>query len=463
MTFKSSSVNQDQKHKKFKISNELIENIIKLIDESNDSKIVNYFKNFHHADIAEVLEELNSDQATYIIKLLDSEKTSDVLMELDEDYREKILKNLSIKEIAEEVEELDTDDATDIILELSEEKQKKVISKIIDAEHKADIKELLKYEENSAGGLMAKELIKVNENWSVNRCIKEIRSQASEVTRVHSVYVVNNKNVLLGRLSLKDLLVAKASSKIKAVFISNVDFVFDTDSAEHVASVMQKYDLGAIPVVDAKKKLLGRITIDDIVDLIKEEAEKDYQLAAGIVQDVDVDDSIFELTRARLPWLILGLIGGIGAAFIMGGFDEILMQHKILFYFTPLIAAMAGNVGVQSSAIIVQGLANSEIKGSINNRLFKETLLSVLNGVILAILLFVFIYLWKDQFSVALALSVSLVVVIIVAGIIGTFIPLFLNSRGIDPAIATGPFITTSNDIFGILIYFLVAKLILQI
>ena len=249
---------------------------------------------------------------------------------------------------------MDSDDATDIISELPEEKQKKVISKISDAEHKADIKELLKYDEDSAGGLMAKELIKVNENWSVTRCVKEMRTQASEVTRVHSVYVVDNDDILLGRLSLKDLLVANPKTKIKSIYKKNVDHVFDTDTAESVASTMQKYDLGAIPVVNKKKKLLGRITIDDIVDLIKEEAEEDYQLAAGILQDVDVDDSIFELTRARLPWLIVGLVGGIGAAFVMGGFDEILLQHKILFYFTPLIAAMAGNVGVQSSAIIVQ-------------------------------------------------------------------------------------------------------------
>jgi magnesium transporter len=346
---------------------------------------------------------------------------------------------------------------------LPEEKQKKVISKIIDAEHKADIKELLKYDEDSAGGLMAKELIKVNENWTVTRCVKEMRSQASEVTRVHSVYVVDNDDILLGRLSLKDLLVANPKTKIKSIYKKNVDHVYDTDSADSVASTMQKYDLGAIPVVNKKKKLLGRITIDDIVDLIKEEAEEDYQLAAGILQDVDVDDTIFELTKARLPWLIVGLIGGIGAAFVMVGFDEILIQNEILFYFTPLIAAMAGNVGVQSSAIIVQGLANDDIRGSINNRLFKETLLSILNGVILAILLFLFIYFWKGDTNIALALSVALVAVVIVAGIIGTFIPLFLNKRGIDPAIATGPFITTSNDIFGILIYFMVAKLILQI
>lgn len=454
---------KNEKHTKFILTDELISKILEFINSSDDNSILETFSNYHHADIAEIIEELNSEEATYIIKLLDSEKTSDVLMELDDDYREKILKNLSIKEIAEEVEELDSDDATDIISELPEEKQKKVISKIIDAEHKADIKELLKYDEDSAGGLMAKELIKVNENWTVTRCVKEMRSQASEVTRVHSVYVVDNDDILLGRLSLKDLLVANPKTKIRSIYKKNVDHVYDTDSAESVASTMQKYDLGAIPVVNKKKKLLGRITIDDIVDLIKEEAEEDYQLAAGILQDVDVDDTIFELTKARLPWLIVGLIGGIGAAFVMVGFDEILIQNEILFYFTPLIAAMAGNVGVQSSAIIVQGLANDDIRGSINNRLFKETLLSILNGIILAILLFIFIYFWKGDINIALALSVALVAVVIVAGIIGTFIPLFLNKRGIDPAIATGPFITTSNDIFGILIYFMVAKLILQI
>ena len=444
------------------MTDQLINEIINLVDNNDEKKLRNKFDELHHADVAEILEELHFDQATYIIKLLDSEETSDILMELDDDYREKILKNLSAKEIAEEVEELDTDDATDIIAELPEERQKKVISKIEDKDHKADIKELLKYDDDSAGGLMAKELIKVNENWPVTRCIKEMRLQASEVTRVHSVYVVDNNDMLLGRLSLKDLLVANPKSNIKSIYISKVDFVNVNDTAEHVASIMQKYDLGAIPVVDDKKKLLGRITIDDIVDLIKEEAEKDYQLAAGITQDVDVDDSIYKLSWARLPWLFLGLLGGIGAAAVMGGFEEVLLQYKILFYFTPLIAAMAGNVGVQSSAIIVQGLANNDVKDSINNRLFKETLLSILNGIILAVFLFGFIYFWRNEIDVALAISLSLVVVIIVAGIVGTFIPLFLNKRGIDPAIATGPFITTSNDIFGILIYFLIAKLILQ-
>lgn len=448
---------------KFEISEELIEKVEQLIDSRSDSKALELLNEFHHADIAEILEELNLEQSTYIIKLLDSELTSEVLMELDEDIREKILDNLSAKEIAEELEELDTDDAADIFSELSEERKKRVIAHIEDAEHAADIQDLLKYDEDSAGGLMAKELIKVNENWTVTRCVREMREQAAEVTRVHSIYVVDDNNKLLGRLSLKDLLVANARTNIREIFIPKVDYAFVTDDVEDVAKTMQKYDLEAIPVVDENITLLGRITIDDIVDVIKEEAEKDYQLAAGITQDVEADDTIFQLTRARLPWLFLGLIGGVGAAYIMGGFEDMLKEYAILFFFTPLIAAMAGNVGVQSSAIIVQGLANDDVKGSIKNRLIKEMLLAALNGFILAIFLMFFVWAWENDFYTALAISISMIIVIIVAGIIGTFIPLFLDKRGIDPAIATGPFITTSNDIFGILIYFTIAKLILGI
>lgn len=457
-------MNNTETNTKFKLTDFLIKQVIDLIINKDDKSLLHKFNDLHHADIAEVLEQLHFDQATYIIKLLESDKTSEVLMELDDDFREQILKNLSPKEIAKEIEELDTDDAADIISELPIDKQNKVISKIIDAEHKADIKELLEYDEDSAGGLMAKELVKVNENWTVTKCVKEMRIQASEVTRVHSIYVVDDKNKLVGRLSLKDLLVANTRSSIQSIYIAKVDSVNVNDEAESVANIMQKYDLEAIPVVDDENTLLGRITIDDIVDLIKEEAEKDYQLAAGILQDVDVDDTILQLSRARLPWLFLGLLGGIGAAIVMGTFDDILLKHQILFYFTPLIAAMAGNVGVQSSAIIVQGLVNDDIRGSVNNRLLKETFLSILNGAILAVILFLFIITWNpDEYLVALAISISLVIVIIVAGIIGTFIPLFLDKRGIDPAIATGPFITTSNDIFGILIYFYIAKLILPL
>ena len=453
---------EENENIQFQLTDEIIENVEYLIERHQDEELQLFLSDFHFADIAEILDELDLEQAVYVIRLLDSETTSDILMELDEDDREKVLQNLSAKEIAEEVEELDTDDAADMISELSEERQEAVISRIEDEEHKAEIEELLTYDEDSAGGLMAKELVKVYETWTVADCMRRIRGQAEEVTRVHSIYVVDKDEKLIGRLSLKDLIVAKNDQKIADIAKDNVDSVNVHDDAEDIAKVMQKYDLEAIPVVDDENTLLGRITIDDIVDVIKEEAEKDYQLAAGITQDVEADDSIFELTKARLPWLFLGLIGGIGAFLIMEGFQESFKEYAVLFFFTPLIAAMAGNVGVQSSAIIVQGLANDDVKGSINNRLIKEMLLAALNGIILALFLFLFIWLTKD-INTALAISVSLVIVIIVAGLIGTFVPLFLDKRGIDPAIATGPFITTSNDIFGILIYFWIAKLILNI
>ena len=447
----------------FKLTDELILEIEQLIESQNNSKLESLLEEVHYADVAEIIDELNEEQAIYLIKLLDSDKTSDVLTELDEDVREVILNNLSVKEIAEELEELDTDDAADIVAELPDEIVEKVISEIEDREHAKDIVDLLRYDENSAGGLMAKELVKVRENWNVLTCVKEMRAQAENVTRVHSIYVVDDDDKLKGRLSLKDLLTTSTKSHIRDIYIPKVDSVNVHEDAEEVAKIMSKYDLEAIPVVDGMGRLVGRITIDDIVDVIKEEAEKDYQLAAGISQDVEADDSIWDLTRARLPWLFLGLVGGVGAAAIMGGFEDMIREHAILFFFTPLIAAMAGNVGVQSSAIIVQGLANDDLKGSVSNRLIKEMLLAALNGVILAAVLLLFTWAYKGNFLTALAISISLIVVIIVAGLIGTFIPLFLDKRDIDPAIATGPFITTSNDIFGILIYFWIAKMVLGI
>lgn len=459
-------MSEEKENIQFQLTHELIEQVEFFIEEQNDKELKKLLDEFHYADIAEILDEINLEEAVYVIKLLDSDTTSDILMELDEDNREKVLKNLSVKEIAEEVEELDTDDATDIISELSEERRQAVIAQIVDEEHKAEITELLAYDEDTAGGLMAKELVKVYETWTVAGCMRRIRGQAKEVTRVHSIYVVNKEEKLIGRLSLKDLIVAKSEQKIADLVKVNVDYVNVNEDVEEVARIMAKYDLEAIPVIesDDNKVLLGRITIDDIVDVLKEEAEKDYQLAAGITGDVEADDSILQLTRARLPWLFLGLIGGIGAFLIMEGFESLFTgKAVILFFFTPLIAAMAGNVGVQSSAIIVQGLANDEVRGSVNSRLLKEMLLAALNGVILALFLFLFVWAFKGEINTALAISVSLVAVIIVAGLIGTFVPLFLNKRGIDPAIATGPFITTSNDILGILLYFWIAKMILGI
>lgn len=443
------------------ITKALLDTITSYVEASDNAALVEYFEEMHHADIAEILDELSFEEAVYIIKLLDSEKTSEVLMDVDDDVREKILQNLSAKEIAEEVQELDSDDAADIIGELSEERQEAVMSQIVDEEHVKEIEELLNYDDDTAGSLMAKELVKVNENWTVLKCVREMRIQAEEVTRVHSIYVIDNKGKLKGRLSLKDLLIASTKTAISQVHIPNVDYVYDSDDLDEVSFKMRKYDLEAIPVVDENHILLGRITIDDMVDVIKEEAEKDYQLAAGIVEDVEADDSIFELTKARLPWLILGLLGGLGSVLIMDAFDDsirVIKNYDKLFFFTPLIAAMAGNVGVQSSAIIVQGLANDSVKGSLWKRLLKEVGLSLINGLILGIILIGVAPLVSLDLYYSITIAISMLCVIIVASLVGTFVPIVLDKKGIDPAIATGPFITTSNDIFGIFLFFLIAK-----
>ena len=447
----------------FQLTDDLLNKIADLISAKKNSSLKKIVKDIHFADMADIINSLNEVQGTYLIKLFDSEKTSDILTELDENVREKILKALSAKEIAVEIKELDSDDAADILGELPDERKDKVISEISDNDLADDLIELLSYEEDSAGGLMAKELVKANENWTVLKCLGEIKKQGENVTRVHSIYVVDNNDKLIGRLSLKDLITSQSKKKIKDIFIPNVDSVNVNEKGEEVAKIMSKYDLEAIPVVNDKKLLLGRITIDDIVDFIKDEAEEDYLIAAGVQGDVEADDSIYELTKARLPWLFLGLIGGLGSVFILEGFEEFMNDpsYKALFFFTPLIAAMAGNVGVQSSAIIVQGLANDLIKGSILKRLIKELGLSLINGLILGLLTILFGFFIDQPTELSLVISFSMLCVIIVAALIGTSVPIILEKKGIDPAIATGPFITTSNDIFGIFLFFYIAKVFL--
>ena len=447
--------------KQFKINDELISKIKKLIEDNNRDKLLSSLADIHYADLAEIFELLETTEVIFLVKIFDKQKIADALAEIDEDLLEIILDKLSAKEIAEKIIELDTDDATDVISELTEERQERVFSQIKDSELTDDIKELLKYDEDTAGGLMAKELVSVNENLSISKCLDEIRKQAKNVTRVHSIYVVDSKNRLKGRLSLKDVVTAKSRSKVRDIYIPNVDYVTVDQEGEDVAKIMSKYDLEAIPVTNKRKTLLGRITIDDIVDLIKDEAEKDYQLAAGISSEVEVNDSILQLTKARLPWLFLGLLGGLGSVFILKDFEQIMNQPDLrnLFFYTPLIAAMAGNVGVQSSAIIVQGLANDLVKGSLVNRLFKEVGLSLINGFALSVILIIFGQIVNQDLFMSLTIAGSMMGVIIIAALVGTFVPIILDKQGIDPAIATGPFITTANDIFGIFLFFYIAKI----
>ncbi|MBA0882081.1 magnesium transporter [Flavobacterium undicola] len=445
----------------FKITKDLILELEQHIVNKNDKELESLLNDMHHADIAEVLDELDFEEATYIFKVLDSEKTAEILLELEDDLRENILSRLSAKEIAEELDELDTNDAADIIAELSKDLKAEVISELQDVEHAKDIVELLRYDEDTAGGLMGKELVKVNENWNVLTCVKEMRIQAENVSRVHSIYVVDDENRLKGRLSLKDLLTTSTKTHISDVYIRKLNWVKVDDKDVEVARIMQKYDLEAVPVVDELGRLVGRITIDDIVDVIKEEAEKDYQLAAGITQDVETNDSILELTKARLPWLLIGMVIEVIASFVLKDNENAFRRYSTLIIFVPLLSATAGNIGVQASAIVVQGLANGSLKEFSRVYFSKEIAVAMISGSIISLLLLGYHSIMYQQYLVGLAISISIVVVILFAAILGTLVPLFLHKNKIDPAIATGPFITTANDIFGIIIYFAVARMIL--
>ena len=413
------------------------------------------------ADIAEILEELSLTDAQFLYQFIAEEKSAEILVELDDDLREDLLADLTAKEIAEEViDNLETDDAADVIGEFSEEKQEEVLSLIEDKDHASDISDLLTYPEDTAGGLMAKELIKVNENWNTLQCLREMRKQAEHVKQVHTIYVVDNNDVLLGSMSLRKLLLTETDTPIKEIIKTEIISVKATEDDEDIANIMNKYDLIVLPVVDKENKLIGRITIDDIMDVVKEEAEKDYQMASGISEDVEASDSVWTLTRARLPWLLIGMIGGMLGAEVIGIFD--IRENFELAFFIPLIAAMGGNVGVQSAAIVVQGLANDSLKmDNIFQKLIKETGVGLLNGIICSLIILAAAFGLGYGMALSLTVSISLLAVIVFAALFGTFVPLTLEKYKIDPALATGPFITTVNDVLGLFIYFWIGQAIL--
>ncbi|MEE2700243.1 MAG: magnesium transporter [Bacteroidota bacterium] len=443
------------------ITTAFIQEISTLLAKDNVKELQTLLSEFHSADIAELLEELSLVDASKLYTLIDEEKSAEILIELDDNLREDLLAGLTPKEIAEEViENLESDDAADVIGELPEEKQEEVLSHIEDQEHASDISDLLTFPEDSAGGLMAKELIKVNENWNTLQCLREMRKQAEHVKQVHTIYVVDNNDVLLGLMSLRRLLLTETNTPIRAIIKTDIISVQSTEDDESVANIMNKYDLVVLPVVDEENKLIGRITIDDVMDVLKEEAEKDYQMASGISEDVEASDSIWTLTRARLPWLLIGMLGGILGAKVIGIFD--IENNYQLAFFIPLIAAMGGNVGVQSAAIVVQGLANDSLKmENLFQKLLKELGVGLLNGLICAVIILATAYGLNYGLQLSLTVSISLLAVIIFAALFGTVIPLTLENYNIDPALATGPFITTVNDVLGLFIYFLIGQAIL--
>jgi magnesium transporter len=446
---------------RFELTKDFLEILRQKIAEQETLWIQENVLILHFADVAEILDKLSNEEAKFIYFLVDEDTQADILMELEEEVRDRFLSSLSIKEIADQLENLDSNDAADILGELSEDKIQEVISQMDDDEAAEDIVDLLNYDEDTAGGLMQKEFLQAHLDWPVNRTIVELRKQAEDVEKVYNIFVVDDSNRLLGVLSLKRLLFSNIKTKIADLYQSkNIISVKTSDSAEEVASVMEKYDLVSVPVVDYQNKLVGRITLDDIVDFIKEEADKDFQLATGISEPIESDASIWRVARARLPWLIIGLLGGTLGAKVISGFEGSITQIPALAFFIPLITAMGGNVGVQSSAIVVQSLARGNKDfGNILQKLVREAVVGLFNGLLLASLIFVIAYFFGNA-QLGLVVSISLFTVIIFAAIIGTLIPLVLNHYKIDPALATGPFITTLNDVTGLFIYFSIGMLL---
>lgn len=444
----------------FQLTKEFLETLKEDIARFDRDTVSAKVGELYPADIAEILDEVNLQEAQFIFKLLEDELGSEVLMELDEDVRERFLASLSDFEIAEYVDQLDTDDAADLIAELPEERQEEVLSHVDDTEQASDIADLLGYDEDTAGGIMAKELIRVNINWPVVQCVREMRKQAEDVDQVFTVYVVDDDGILKGIVSLKKMLLSSTRALIKDIYKDSILSVEANMKAEDVAKLMEKYDLVVVPVVDEQKRLLGRITVDDVMDVVREETSKDYQMLSGISENIETTDNVWVMSRARLPWLLVAMFGGIAGAMVIGNYEEELQLNPQMAFFIPLVVAMGGNVGIQSSALIVQGLANNTLsKDGMVVRILKELAVGLLNGLACTAVLMAYSFLFSYPLELSLTIGASLLAVILFAAAFGTFMPLTLNRMKIDPALATGPFITTSNDIIGLLFYFMIGRL----
>lgn len=444
---------------------DFLNNIKQIIDSRDETAARRELDEMHPADIAELYKGLDLAQAEYLYRLLDVDKAADVLMELDEDDRRKLLSDMEPEEIASRyIDHLDTDDAVDLIQDLDEEDRDEVLSHIDDVEQAGDIIDLLKYDEDTAGGLMGTEMLVVNENWSMPECIKQLRMQAEDMDEVYYVYVVDNDDRLRGTLPLKKLITHPSVSKIKNVMEADPVSVKTDMPLDEVAIDFEKYDLVAMPVVDSIGRLVGHITVDDVMDRVRESSERDYQLASGLSQDVESDDTIWQQTRARLPWLLIGILGGIGNSLILGNFEQGFATNPAMALFIPMIGGTGGNVGIQSSAIVVQGLANGSLDLKDTGRqLFKEVGVGLVNGLIISLIVFIYnIFNLSPWNPTTLAVSLSLMAVVLFASIFGTFVPLTLERFKIDPALATGPFISITNDIIGMLIYMLISSALMS-
>lgn len=445
----------------FALSKEFLERFQEALDEKQEDFIKVSLGEVNPSDITALLYEFDYQECKYVLGILDPEKAADVLINMDEDYRQAFVDEFTSAELARYLEMLPSDDAVDILNQLSSKRREEVIRLIENEEKAGNLLDLLRYDEDVAGGLMAKELIKARVNWSIRQCIEEIRKQAEHVDKIYSVYVVDAKDRLVGRVSLKKVIISDDKAIVGDIYDEEVMSVEAFMHEEEVAALMRKYDLEAVPVVNARGKLVGRITIDDVVDVITEMADEERQIMAGISSDVEEDDSVWDLSKARLPWLVIGMAGGFLGAQFMGLFKGDIILIPALAFFIPLITATGGNVGIQSSSLVVQSLANpSAFAGSLGQRLLKVFFVAVVNGVILALTVFGAVMLVNRNQPLAFTVAIALFSVVLLASFMGTITPLILDKFGINPALASGPFITTANDLLGLAVYFSVAHLL---
>ncbi len=438
-----------------RFNEDYISEVQEVIRKKDQATTIELLQELHPADIAELYQALNLKEAEYIFMLLSPEVAADVLSELDDDDRQKLLKHLPSDVIAQHViQNMDSDDAVDLMRDLDEEEQEEILSHIKDIDQAGDIVDLLKYDEDTAGGLMGTEMIVVNENWSMPECIKEMRNQAEEVDEIYNVYVIDDDERLVGIFPLKSMITSPSVSKVKKVMSHEPIAVKTEAPIDDVANAFEKYNLIAMPVIDSIGRLVGRITVDDIMDKVRETNERDYQLASGISQDVESSDNVWTQTSARLPWLIMGMIGGLSNSIILGNYQDGLQNNPALALFIPLIGGTGGNVGIQSSAIVVQGLANGSLSmRNAGRQLLKEGGVAIINASIISLLVYLYNWFLFGHAAITTGVSLSLFAVVIFASLFGTIVPLTLEKLKIDPAIATGPFITITNDIIGMMIY----------
>jgi len=451
----------EQPQVEFELTKEFRDRFQQALDEQDVSFVQAILGGVKPADIAALLYEFNSDESKYVMDLLSIETQAEIISDLDPETRKKFLKVYPPEEIINFLNQLASDDTADILNELPIKEREQVLSGL-EPELKVQVTELLRYEENVAGGLMAKELIKARYYWTVVECIDWIRKQAENVNKFYAVYVVDEQDKLLGRVALQDLIVSDAKTIVKDIYEKDVVSVETYLEDSEVAEIMKKYDLESVPVVNVQGQLVGRITIDDIVDVITEQAEEERQIMAGISEDVEEDDSVWRNTRARLPWLLIGIAGGLMNAKFMGLFEVELARVTAIAFFTPLIQATGGNVGIQSSSLIVQSLANPDfVDEGLWKRLTKVFFVAMLNGIFLAGLVFAANVVLFGEYQLSLVVSIALFSVILFASFIGTVTPLILNRFGFNPALAAGPFITTTNDLLGLTVYFITVHLML--